>query len=405
MDTVPVKISNRKSRVLGALLASAAMLLPSVKNALADAAPEQGIVSMKYLNYHDSQTGDTDLTAGMSRNRMTVNALSFMGMVPIAGKWSVAGTFIEDSVTGASPAYHGSGFPANTSSGASGDLRHAGDLNVTRYFSRGTLTLGTSYSQETDYKSLGCSLNGTLSTENNNTTFSLGAAWNRDTIDLSRPNVVKSKKSDTSGKKRVLSGLLGVTRVISQNDIIQTTVTLTDGDGYYSDPYKYPDVRPDKRRMFTFMARWNHHFDGPNGTARFSYRYYSDTFGIRGHTFDAEYVQPLPNGWEITPLVRYYSQSAADFYVPVGDAEFADPAHYTLPPAGAEHYTEDQRLSAFGAFSYGIKVRKELGRSWLADVKYEHSEQRNNRGINGLGDPGIPTFNMSAIQVGLSRKF
>ncbi|NTW55237.1 MAG: DUF3570 domain-containing protein [Chlorobaculum sp.] len=403
MESVPVKNTSKKSRVFGALLASAAMLLPSAKNALADAAPEQAVVSMKYLNYHDSQTGDTDLTAGMSKDRMTVNALSFMGMVPIAGKWSIAATFIEDSVTGASPAYHGWGFPSDekkdTTSSASGDLRHAGDLNVTRYFSRGTLTLGTSYSQETDYISRGVSMNGTLSTENKNTTFSLGAAYNSDTIDLGKPNVVKSKQIDTPGRKRVASGLFGVTQVMSQNDIMQLTMTFTHGDGYYTDPYKAPDWRPGHRNMFTFMSRWNHHFDGPNGTAHLSYRFYTDTFGIKSHTFDAEYVQPLAHGWEITPNLRYYSQCAADFYVPTGN----DPLVAT-PTTGMDFYSEDQRLSAFGAFSYGVKVRKELGRSWTADVKYEHSEQRYNWGINGKGDPGIPTFNMSAIQVGLSRK-
>jgi hypothetical protein len=394
----------RKSRVLSTILTSAAMLLPSVKIALADAAPEQGIVSMKYLNYHDSQTGDTDQTTGMSKDRINVNALSFMGMVPIAGKWSIAATFIEDSVTGASPAYHGWGFPSDskkdTTSGASGELRHAGDLTITRYFSRGTLSLGSSYSQESDYISRGISLNGTLSTENKNTTFSLGTAYNSDTIDLNKPNVVSSKQSDTPGRKRVVSGLFGVSQVMSQNDIMQMTVTYTHGDGYYSDPYKDPDVRPDKRQMITFMTRWNHHFDSTDGTARLAYRYYTDTFGIRSHTFDAEYVQPLPKGWEITPNLRYYSQSAADFYVPTGDDPFV-----ATPTNGMEHFTEDQRLSAFGAFSYGLKVSKELGRSWLADVKYEHSEQRYNRGINGHGDPGIPTFDMSAIQVGLSRKF
>ncbi len=397
MEYVPLKSSNRKSRVVGALLASAAMLLPSVKNAMADAAPEQGVISMKYLNYHDSQTGDTNLTAGMSKNRMTVNALSFMGMVPIAGKWSVAATFIEDSVTGASPAYHGSGFPANTSSGASGDLRHAGDLNVTRYFSRGTLSLGTSYSQESDYKSLGCSLNGTLSTESKNTTLSFGTAFNSDTIDLNREAVVH--KQEDPGHKTIFSGLLGVTQVMSQNDIVQLTMTMTHGYGHYSDPYKDYDNRPGRRNMVTFMSRWNHHFDGPNGTTHISYRYYSDSFGIRSHTIDAEYVQPLPKGWEITPSLRYYSQSAADFYMPTG----ADP-HVATPVTGLVHYSEDQRLSAFGAFSYGIKVSKDLGRSWTTDVKYEHCEQRYNWGINGKGDPGIPTFNMSAIQIGLSRK-
>jgi hypothetical protein len=404
MENVPGMKSNRKSRVLSAILASAAMLLPSTKAALADAAPEQGLFSMKYLNYHDSQSGDTPLTAGMSRDRMNVNALSFMGIVPVAGKWSIAATFIEDSVTGASPAYHGWGFPSDTkkdtTSSASGDLRHAGDLNVTRYFSRGTLSLGTSFSQESDYISRGISLNGTLSTENKNTTFSLGTAYNSDTVDLGRPAVDHAKFSTTPGKKKVFSGLFGVTQVISQNDIMQMTVTGTHGYGFYSDPYKYPDLRPGKRNMFTFMTRWNHHFDGPNGTAKLSYRYYTDSFGIRSHTFDAEYVQPLAHGWEITPLVRYYSQSAANFYVPTDSNPLVETS-----TTGLQYYSEDQRLSAFGAFSYGLKVGKELGRSWAADVKYEHCEQRYNWGINGKGDSGIPTFNMSAVQVGLSRKF
>jgi len=403
-------VSTTKSTVFSALIASAAMLIPSAKSAYADAAPEQAIVGMKYLNYHDSQSGDTAQTAGMSRDRINVNALSFMGMVPIAGKWTVAATFIEDSITGASPTYHSSGFPSRTanhdaSSGASGELRHAGDLTVTRYFSRGTLSLGTSYSQESDYISRGVSLNGTLSTEDKNTTLSLGTAYNSDTISLDKPAVVASKQRVAPGRKKVYSGLVGITRVLSKNDIVQLNFTYTDGQGYYSDPYKAPDVRPSHRNIYTVMTRWNHHFEDPDGTARLSYRYYSDTFGVRAHTFDAEYVQPLSNGWELTPMVRFHSQSAADFYVPVGAAELADPSTPTPPPPGAAFYSEDQRLSAFGAFSYGLKVSKDLGRSWLVDVKYEHYQQRYNWCINGHGDPGVANFNIRDIQLGISRKF
>lgn len=395
-----IKKSQVRRAVLGHLFASAALLLPAANNACADVAPEQGVVGVRYLNYHDSQSGDSACTAGMSRDRMDVNALSFMAMVPVAGKWSIATTFIEDSVTGASPAHHGWGFPANTVSEASGDVRHAGELNVTRYFSRGTLTLGASYSEESDYTSAGCSLNGTLSNESKNTTFSLGTSFNSDTIDLSKEAVVAVKRNPDSGSKTVFSGLLGVTQVLSQNDIMQITATMTHGYGYYSDPYKDPDLRPGHRNMITFLTRWNHHFDGLNGTSRLSYRYYCDSFGITSHTFGAEYVQPMAHGWVITPLLRYYSQSAADFYVPTG----GDPLVAT-PVTGMEHYSEDQRLSAFGAFSYGMKVSKALGREWLVDVKYEHSEQRYDRGINGKGDPGIPTFTMRAIQLGVSRKF
>lgn len=389
-----------KSRTATALLASAAMLLPSVRNACADAPPEKSIVSLRYLNYHDEQKGDTNLTAGMSRDRIDVNALSFYGMMPIVGKWSIAGTFTEDSVSGASPAYHGAGFPVDSMSGASAEIRYAGDLKVTRYFSRGTLSVGGSYSEESDYISRGWSLNGTWSTESRNTTFSLGTAYSSDTIFLSKSSVVPSKQNSIPGRKRIVSGLFGVTQVVSQNDILQLTATYSHGDGYFSDPYKDPDVRPDKRNMFTFMTRWNHHFDEPDGTARFSYRYYNDSFGIVAHTFDLEYVQPLPNGWEITPMVRFYSQSAADFYVPTGD----DPLVPTPVPFGAEHYSEDQRLSAFGAFSYGVKVSKELGRSWSADVQYENYQQRYDWCINGDGDSGIPSFRFRNIQLGFSRK-
>ncbi|HWR00987.1 MAG TPA: DUF3570 domain-containing protein [Chlorobaculum sp.] len=403
-------VSNTKSTVFSALIASAAMLLPSARCAYAEAAPEQAIVGIKYLNYHDSQSGDTPQTAGMSKDRINVNALSFMGMVPIAGKWSINATFIEDSITGASPAYHSSGYPSSTpgpstKSGASGELRHAGDLTLTRYFSRGTLSVGTSYSQESDYISRGVSLNGTLSTEDKNTTLSLGTAFNRDTIALDKPAVDPAKYQVDTGKKKVYSGLIGVTQVLSKNDIVQLNLTYTHGHGFYSDPYKAPDLRPDHRYMYTVMTRWNHHFEGPDGTARLSYRYYSDTFGIRAHTFDAEYVQPLSKGWVVTPLVRFHSQSAADFYVPVGAAELADPSTPTPPPAGAAYYSEDQRLSAFGAFSYGLKVSKDLGRSWIADVRYEHYQQRYNWCINGHGDPGVANFNIRDIQLGFSRKF
>jgi hypothetical protein len=399
-----------KSTVFGAALASAALMLPSVQIAYADAAPEQGIVSLKYLNYHDSQSGDTAETAGLTRDRITVNALSVMGMVPIAGKWSVTTTLIEDSITGASPAYHSSGFPATSTghdgtSGASGELRHAGDISVTRYFQRGTLTAGINYSKESDYISKGGSLQGSLSTENKNTTFTLGTSYNSDTIDLNRSNVVLSKQKVDPEKKQVIAGLFGVTQVMSKNDIVQMNFGYTHGHGYYTDPYKDPDIRPDKKNMFTVLTRWNHHFDGPDGTSRLSYRYYSDNFGIRAHTVDAEYVQPLPKGWTVTPLFRLHSQSAADFYLPVGAVEQHNPQIYTQPPAGALYYSEDQRLSAFGALTLGVKVSKELGREWLADVKYEHYEQRYNWCINGNGDPGVATFNIRSVQLGVSRKF
>ena len=399
--------SSKKAAIYGSALLSAAMLLPAVNIARADAPPEHAVVAMRFLNYRDRQSGDTEITRGMTRDRITVNALTVDAKVPLAGSWLIGTTFVEDSVTGASPAYHSGGFPKalagpDAVSGASGELRHAGDLSVTRYFAKGSLSGGLSYSRESDYISRGYSLQGSISTEDKNTTFTIGAGFNDDTIDLNRPAVVASKRQVPDEKKHVFTALFGLTRVCTKDDIVQLNFGYTNGNGYYSDPYKDPDKRPGLRNVSTVMTRWNHYFRSTEGTTRLSYRYYSDTFGIRAHTLDAEYVQPLHRGWTVTPLFRLYSQNEADFYVASNTASPADPV--PVPP-GTPCYSEDQRLSSFGALTLGMKVGRELGRNWHAEAEYEHYQQRGSWSINGHGDPGVATFMARFVQLGVSREF
>ena len=195
--------------------------------------------------------------------------------------------------------------------------------------------------------------------------------------------------------------------MLTPQDIVQLNVSYSKGTGYYSDPYKLYDNRPRHRNSVTALARWNHHFDdnGTDGTVHLSYRYYSDSFGIRAHTLDAEYVQPLYKGWTVTPLLRLYAQNEADFYVSVGAAENADPTQPTPPPSDAVYYSEDQRLSGFGAVTLGVKVSKQINKDWLVDVKYEHYEQREQWSLSGDGDPGLTPFKARSIQVGVSRAF
>jgi hypothetical protein len=392
-----VSASTKTSAVLGAALVSAAMALPSLQFAYAEAAPDQGVVSFKYLHYQESQIGDgvsviTGASSAGSSNRMGVNAYSMMALVPVAGEWSLGTTYTSDSVSGASPTYHSSGLTKMT------DLRRALDVELTRYFSSGTLGFGTSYSKETDYLSRGYSVQGSLSTDDKNTTFTLGGSLNSDDINpVTLPNIEYNKK--------VYAGIFGITKVLTKNDIVQLNLGYSNGNGDFSDHYKLYDNRPTKRNNTTLLTRWNHHFDITDGTAKLSYRYYSDTFGIRAHTFDAEYVQPLRHGWTVTPLLRFYSQSEADFYVAVGSTEKADPTIPTTPPAGAVYYSEDQRMSAFGAITLGLKVSKQLNPDWLVDVQYEEYEQRSKWGLNGNGDSGLAPFGARSIQVGLSKKF
>ncbi len=451
--TIPIMTSITKttSNVVSAAIVTAAMALPSLQFACADTAPERGIVSFKYLNYQESQgslsqyssssssssssstsssgkvhsENDNDnhaiwidtisgatavatstattptvvtpktlstTTSSTAHDRISVNAYSVMALVPIAGVWSFGTTYISDSVSGASPTYHTSGLTTMH------DARQSVDAQLTRYFSSGNVSAGTSYSKESDYLSRSYSLQGSLSTEDKNTTFTLGGSLTDDTINPSTmPNL--------NAKKTTHAGLIGITRVLTKNDIVQFNLGYSEGEGYYSDPYKYYDNRPGHRNNTTALARWNHHFEGTDGTVHLSYRYYSDTFGIRAHTLDTEYVQPLQNGWAVTPLLRLYTQNEADFYIATGAAEKADPTVITAPPLSATYYSEDQRLSAMGALTVGLKVSKQLNHDWLVDAKVEFYEQRSQWALSGKADTALAPFSARSIQLGISREF
>lgn len=376
---------DRDLPAVGTAILAAALALPGVQ-AQAESAPEQGMVSVRYLDYEEWQPG---------LERISVRSPSVSIMAPVAGDWSVEGSFVSDDVSGASPRYH------TAISGASrmSDHRKAADVKVTRYFPRNTITAGAAFSNEHDYRSLAVSLQGSISSEDNNTTWTAGIGSSRDEINPTNLTVAGEKKHTTDL-------LLGVTRVLTVRDIVQANLTVVRGRGYFSDPYKMLDNRPRERDQRTVLLRWNHHFDAIRGTSRASYRYYTDTFGIRAHTLGLDYVQQLNHGWTLTPSVRVYTQSAADFYYDaVYDTRFGAPfpAGYVI---GSSQYTSpDQRLSAFGARTFGIKLEKQLTPELSIDIKLEGYRQRSGWRLFGSGSPGLAELSARSIQVGLTRKW
>lgn len=372
---------------LGARLLAAAFALPLAGPAVADSPPERAQISLKVLDYKETQPGAT---------RIIVRAPALGLTLPVAGgpfgDWAVTGSFVSDSISGASPAYHTSALTRVD------DLRRAIDLNATRYFASGaTLALGRSVSKEEDYLSHATSLQGSLASDDRNTTVNAGVALTRDTI-----NPVNRAVRDE--RKRTAELLLGATQVLTPQDIVQATWRHARGRGYFSDPYKVFDNRPRSRDAQTLLVRWNHHFASTETSARFSYRYFRDTFGVRSHTFGAEFAQPLPWGLTVTPLARLYTQTAARFYVdaPAGseNSPFAP-----NPPESALFYSQDQRLSNFGARTFGIKLAKQIGSDWLVDVKVERYAQRAAWSLQGHGSPNLAPFHARSVQVGASYSF
>ncbi len=359
---------------------AAALCLPGLQSAHAESAPEQGLVAFKLLDYRESQP---------DAPRIRVRAPSLMVMTPMGSDWSFSITGTADAISGASPAYHTSGLTTMH------DERHALDLAATRYFGRGSVTLGSSFSKEHDYLSRGLSLQGSVDSEDKNTTWTLGLGASRDTIDPSNHVVVDEHK-------RTLDLLAGVTQVLSTHDIVQLNLAYARGRGYFSDPYKIFDNRPRAHDRRTLQLRWNHFLDGTGATLRTSYRYYADSYAIHAHTLGLEYVQPLPQGWTLTPLARLYSQNAAKFYIPADTTGSPFPPN---PPEDATAFSEDQRLSAFGARTFGLKAAKSFAGGWLADIKFEQYMQRAAWKWGGGGSEGLAPFRARSLQLGLSKTF
>jgi Protein of unknown function (DUF3570) len=387
--TVGVEINQSQTaespRLAKAILA-AALAIPGItlsSSASAATPPERGALTIKRLNYQDSQPG---------WDRIHVDTTLFGATIPIDDDWSMTGGLALDTVSGASPTYHSQ----RRGSGKMEEFRRAEDISVTRYFPLASVTLGFSHSGEGDYWSNALSLRLSLSSDDKNTTYDIGVGGNKDTINVPIAGV-------NYETKRGMDVLVGITQVMSQTDIVQVNLSHLRGQGFYTDPYKFFDNRPRKKDQSTLVVKWNHHVKAWGTTERFSYRYYTDSFGIRAHTLGLEHVHPLLDGWTLTPALRLHSQSAADFFVGV-----VNPPFPTIPAGfipGTTIISQDQRLSAFGARTFGLKAAKELGPDWSVDARYEHYEQRGSWRIGGAGSSGMEPFRARSVIVGVTRLF
>jgi hypothetical protein len=399
-------IDSENKRQAGAI-AAAALMLPGLvpKGVLAQTTvPEQGVAAAKYLYYKDSQPG---------LDRITVKSPSFYALVPFAGEWSFEGSLVYDDVSGATPRYYSSVSGATkvvNGKGGMKDERTAGDARLTRYFGRASVYVGGAYSTEDDYTGRSVSVGGSWATPNNNTTFTAGVSASNDkmssTAAVNAFGGGEGKKPQDKSRK-VNELLVGVTQVLSTRDIVQANLTVVRGKGYYTDPYKTDDNRPEKRNAVIALLRWNRHFPGADGTLRTSLRAYDDSFGINSQTFGAEWVQALAQGWTVTPGLRFYTQSAADFYY---DPVFVPALGELGPPTfnagfSAPFFSADQRLAAFGAVTASLKVTKDIDKLWSIDGKAEFYRQKSEWRAFGKGSPGIDPFDATFLQVGVSKKF
>lgn len=356
-----------------------ALSLPWSAQAQVQTVPERAEFSLKWLNYLDGQTG---------AERVRVYATTVGIQAPIGSDFILGASAITDAISGASPAYHSSALVKFK------DERNAGDLELTHVGERGSIAVGLNYSSESDYVARGASAKISHWSEDKNTTWSLGYAVNNDTVNPVNGIVYNEDK-------QVKAWLLSLTQVLTRNDLLQVNLGQSRSTGYLSDPYKVYDQRPNARTLSTLAVRWNRHMPQLGATLRTSARLGSDDWGIRSYTLGAELVVPGP--WDITftPSLRAYTQSQANFYVDAGPANLPFPPN---PPKGWAHFSEDQRVSSFGALTAALKVSRPITPDLSLNLKFERYEQRSVWRPGG-GSPGIKDFYARMTHVGLSYRF
>ncbi|HEY3459958.1 MAG TPA: DUF3570 domain-containing protein, partial [Casimicrobiaceae bacterium] len=252
-------------------LLAAALALPGIVPAscLAQSAPDEGIVSLRYFDYRDWQSG---------ADRMSVRSPSLYALVPLSDSLTIEGTLVHDSMSGASPLHH------DTLSGASGlgitDYRAAADAKLTQYLGSTSLAIGGAYSHERDFISRAASVEWRAWSDDRNRTFALGFGATSDRIDPVTGTVHHQRRE-------TYDYLAGITQVLNPDEVVESSLTWSDGRGYYSDPYKLLDARPNHRRIFAWLTRYHRHVPRVDGTLQLAYRFIDDSFGDRSHMVEA----------------------------------------------------------------------------------------------------------------------
>jgi hypothetical protein len=322
-------------------LISAALALPILVVHPKAGAAEVGEVGVAVLGYRE-------------RRLMKITEPILWARATLAETWEVQASAAVDIITGASPRVvsNASGRPVQTLTGASiSDRRTTGDVKVARRFGDFTLGVSRAISKEEDYRSHAFGIEARVDLDQRNTTLVAGFGKSNDRVG-SADNLQLDERRDTR------EYLVGVTRVLSPVALVQSTVGVARGKGWYNDPYKltltfFPgadlpvlaaDLRPDHRHTLAWLTRYRRHFAAANGTLQADYRFYRDDWGIRAHTLDVAWQMTLGERWALRPALRYYTQDAADFYSPLA------------PSSQPAVHSSDQRLAAFGGLSPSLRV-------------------------------------------------
>lgn len=327
------------------------------------------------------------------------------------------------------------------------ETRNMPVLGANFYWGPVTLGISSGFSIEPDFESTFGS--ETVSWELNNklTTLTVGSSFSnnniiREAVSLGGPHDHSTGNvPDFKASNRFRTFNLGLSQILTKNTLLHLNGSYTRQRGYLSNPYKlvnikgeitpeeyncagfggafcaglggegstwdqftdlevagfelFREIRPEKRDQWVVSTGINQYIPTLDASVHFDYRFFFDNWGINSHTFELAWYQSLPFGITVTPNIRYYSQSGADFFAP-----------FFRAPRQDGHYSSDYRLSSYGVLSGGLSAGIEFAKGVKLDTSFEYSTHRGSLklGGGGVGDyADLDSYLISAsLQVDMS---
>ena len=291
-----------------------------------------------------------------------------------------------------------------------------------------TISAGLHFSNEHDYQSF--AFNGSLARDFNhsNTTLSLGLSQ---AMDVSSPEggrpvalsamvvnngqfgsngayqrAIDATRLEGEGSRDTTDLILGLTQVMSRNWITQFNVGLSEVSGYLNDPYKIVSVvdgegsavsqlyesRPDTRSKQFVYLQSKYHLR--KSIADISFRFTTDDWGLDSQQLELRYRMPFGAHSYVQPHLRFYQQSAVDFYHRFLSAEDSLP----------DYASADYRIGEMTATTVGLKFGHVLAGGNEFSLRLEYYQQQSSGQASTLsalqGLELYPTVDAFILQFG-----
>lgn len=350
---------------------------------------------------------------------MDISGESVLVRKKFSEQFSVEGNYFIDKVSGAS-------VDVLSQASVIKDERKQKSLSLDYIHDKTQYNLSYTNSTERDYISNTTHFSLSQDMFGDLTTVSLGFTDSRDKVGENNGTAFKPIISWLGhADSRSYEG--GVSQVITKNLITGATLEVITDQGLLSNPYRsirFKDavplgyslgsqVYPNTHTSTAVETRAKYYLPY-RAAASLSYRYFSDTWGIRANTIELGYTQPLSNKFIFEGRLRHYSQNHATFYSDLFD--FANQQNFEA---------RDRNLAASTNNTIGAKVTYAfLPDGWkifkrgtitgdVSRIQFKYSDFRNIRNFNdtpagGGYQPGtepLYAFDAMVYQIYISMFF